>query len=230
MDLLMKQVNQYPDISNKIAHLIIEPLIATLHRTIESNNHAMQVNMINLLDLVLNQCNILGEFRAPSAEEQGFTMDSNMLCLNIFSSQGLVDSIILGLQCDIGFVRSKYIKFIEMYVPYLRNFARSHESFRETFKMQIQNLLQCMCDLLRRVDVTPFSKVGRKYESAASKDKIREQAAAGEGKAQQINQEQDIVALIEGLRRILFTCLDIPIEDDKNVADDEGQDGLNEEE
>jgi hypothetical protein len=137
MDLLMKQVNQYPDISNKIAHLIIEPLIATLHRTIESNNHAMQVNMINLLDLVLNQCNILGEFRAPSAEEQGFTMDSNLLCLNIFSGKGLIDSIILGLQCDIGFVRSKYIKFIEMYVPYLRNFARSHENFRETFKMQI---------------------------------------------------------------------------------------------
>jgi hypothetical protein len=37
-----------------------------------------------------------------------------------------------------------------------------------------------MCDLLRRVDVTPFSKVGRKYESAAGKDKIRELVATGE--------------------------------------------------
>jgi hypothetical protein len=187
MDLLLKSVSQYPQISNKIAHLIIEPLTATLHHTIERNNHAMQVNMINLLDLVLNHCYIQGDFKSSGPEEQPIALDSNQLCLSIFAGKELIDSILLGLNCDVGFVRSKYIKFIEMYVPYLRDFARRHESYRETFKTQMQNLLQCMCDLLKRVDVTSYSKASRKYDGAASKDLIREYTV--ENKSKFISQE-----------------------------------------
>jgi len=57
MELILKQVQKYSDISNKIAHLIITPLINTFHHVIVKKNFAMQVNIINLLDLILNECN-----------------------------------------------------------------------------------------------------------------------------------------------------------------------------
>ena len=44
----------------KIAHVIIKPLIETFYHVIENKNYAMQVNIINLLDLILNECNFLG--------------------------------------------------------------------------------------------------------------------------------------------------------------------------
>lgn len=50
----------------------------------------------------------------------------------------------------------KFIKFSEMYVPYLRKFAKDHENFRKDFEKQIINLLTCMCNLLKKVDVSSF--------------------------------------------------------------------------
>jgi hypothetical protein len=57
MELILKQVEKYGSISNKIAHLIIGPLINTFHHVILKRNYAMQVNIINLIDLILNECN-----------------------------------------------------------------------------------------------------------------------------------------------------------------------------
>jgi len=60
MELLLKQYVKYPSISTKIAHAIIKPLIDTFYHVIERKNYAMQVNIINLLDLILNECNFQG--------------------------------------------------------------------------------------------------------------------------------------------------------------------------
>jgi hypothetical protein len=57
MELILKQVEKYSTISNKIAHIIIKPLIETFYHVIKNKNYAMQVNIINLLDLILNECN-----------------------------------------------------------------------------------------------------------------------------------------------------------------------------
>ena len=57
MELILKQVQKYGVKSNKIAHTIIGPLINTFYHVIEKKNYAMQVNIINLLDLILNECN-----------------------------------------------------------------------------------------------------------------------------------------------------------------------------
>lgn len=69
----------------------------------------------------------------------------------------LLESIKSGLQCDISFVRLKYIKFVEMYVPYLKAFAKDHESFRADFVTIVKELLGELCTLLQRVDVSSFS-------------------------------------------------------------------------
>jgi hypothetical protein len=57
MELILKQVAKYSTISNKIAHYIISILIETFYHVIKNKNYAMQVNIINLLDLILNECN-----------------------------------------------------------------------------------------------------------------------------------------------------------------------------
>lgn len=62
-----------------------------------------------------------------------------------------------------SFVRQKFIKFVEMYVPYMRNFTKDRESFKDDFKIHIEKLMDCFCELLKRVDVSFFSsskKVG----------------------------------------------------------------------
>jgi len=78
-------------------------------------------------------------------------------CIVIFSDKKLIDSIILGLKCDQGFVRQKFIKFVEMLVPYLRKFTKENDTFKDEFKVQIEKLIDCFCNLLRRVDVSFFS-------------------------------------------------------------------------
>jgi hypothetical protein len=51
-----------------------------------------------------------------------------------------------------------------MYVPYLRKFTRENEScFKDDFRPQIEKLIDCFCELLKKVDVSFFSssrKVG----------------------------------------------------------------------
>lgn len=60
MELILKQVEKYNSISNKISHIIVQPLIETFYHVIKKKNYAMQVNIINLLDLIFNECNFQG--------------------------------------------------------------------------------------------------------------------------------------------------------------------------
>jgi len=60
MELILKQLNKYFSVSNKIAHVIMDPLITTFYHVIEKKNYAMQVNIINLIDSILNECNFQG--------------------------------------------------------------------------------------------------------------------------------------------------------------------------
>ena len=57
MELILKQVEKYSSFSNKISHIIIEPLIDTFYNVILKKNYAMQVNIINLLDLIFKEGN-----------------------------------------------------------------------------------------------------------------------------------------------------------------------------
>ena len=158
------------------------------------------------------------------------TIDSTAMCMMIFRDGQLIASIIEGLMCDISFVRMKYIKFVEMYVPYLRKFAKDHEGFRKDLEEQMMMLINCMCNLLKRVDVSSFSKASKKTH-IFGKDQIRKNDEVGDLK-NPINQEQDIIAIIDGFKKVLFTCLDIKEEDETGAANQEENvdEFLNEEE
>lgn len=156
MELLLKQFVKYSSDSMKIAHVIIKPLIETFYHVIENKNYAMQVNIINLLDLIMNECNFLGTVLDNQSDRNQQT-DARQKCIAIFKDSKLIDAIILGLQCDVSFVRQKFIKFVEMYVPYLRKFTRENENFKQIFQIHIELLMDCHCKLLKRVDVSFFS-------------------------------------------------------------------------
>jgi hypothetical protein len=60
MELILKQVHKYSNYSNKIAHTVIKPLITTFYNVIRKENYAMQVNIINLIDIIFQECNFQG--------------------------------------------------------------------------------------------------------------------------------------------------------------------------
>lgn len=98
-------------------------MIETFYEVVKKKSLAMQDNIINILDFMLNKCNIKGHKMNNEAE-------SKQKCLEIFKNSQFINAIIMGLKCDSSFVRLKFIKFVEMYVPYLRKFDQSPE-FRE---------------------------------------------------------------------------------------------------
>lgn len=128
----MKQVEKHGSISNKIAHVIIKPLIDTFYHLIERKNYAMQVNILNLLHLILCECNFQGQRNENSQSRESEVIRAK--CIGIFSDKKLIDSIIMGLKCDQGFVRQKFIKFVEMLVPYLRKFTKENDAFKDDFR------------------------------------------------------------------------------------------------
>ena len=63
----------------------------------------------------------------------------------------------MGLKSDVSFVRQKFIKFVEMLVPYMRKFTKENDSFKDSFKQNIIRLVDVFCELLQKVDVSFFS-------------------------------------------------------------------------
>ena len=157
MELILKQVEKYSSFSNKISHIIIEPLIDTFYNVILKKNYAMQVNIINLLDLIFKEGNFQGaKIDAFSYKEQ--QEDSKLKCIMIFKNSKLIDCIIMGLKSEVSFVRQKFIKFVEMYIPYLRKFTKENDKFKDDFRLHVMRLIDCFCELLKKVDVQFFSK------------------------------------------------------------------------
>jgi hypothetical protein len=226
---------------------------------IKKKNYAMQVNIINLLDLIFNECNFQGH-KQDSLGNKDQAIESQLNCANIFKNSKLIDAIILGLRSEQSFVRQKFIKFVEMYVPYLRKFTRENETFKDDFRIQIEKLIDCFCELLKRVDVSFFSssrKIGQLLQpiqktegaftdqinnpsrstSVKKMNSINTRLSFGENVGGNdnlenlvINQESDIVLIIGGLQCIINTCLDIKSDGSQLDEEQNDDDDLNEEE
>ena len=69
----------------------------------------------------------------------------------------MLQSIKDGLSSNLSFVRQKFIRFVEMLIPYMRKFTKENESFKDTYKMYISDLMKIFCELLKKVDITFFS-------------------------------------------------------------------------
>lgn len=150
LQLILRHVEKYQDLSNKLAHRILDKLIDTFYDVIQKRNLAMQDNILNLLDFILNKSNIKG---TKTDREQ----ESIQRCVKIFKESKLIRAIILGLKCDSSFVRLKFINFVEMYVPFLRQLTREIDKFQEILKEHIKQLMDCFLDLMKHVDVSSIS-------------------------------------------------------------------------
>jgi len=228
LELILKQVEKYFNHSHRIAHIIIEPLINTFHHVIERKNYAMQVNIINLLDLILNECNFQGS-KGDTSNNAFKDEDAKQRCAAILRSEKLLEAIKMGLESDVSFVRQKFIKFVEMLVPYMRRMTKEYDQFKDSFKKYIDTLIDVFCWLLSKVDISFFShSVGTQnvsnlktdYNDSADKNpgtqsrksNVRQSMTDQEGNpfdTLRINQEADIVLIIGGLQVIINTCLDI---------------------
>ena len=52
MELILKSLEAHPETSNKIAHIIVDPILRTFKQVIDNQNHAMQVHLLNLLKVI----------------------------------------------------------------------------------------------------------------------------------------------------------------------------------
>ena len=52
MELILKSLENHPEVSNEIAHLIVEPILRTFSQVIDNQNNAMQVHLLNLLKVI----------------------------------------------------------------------------------------------------------------------------------------------------------------------------------
>jgi hypothetical protein len=229
LELILKQVEKYSTHSHRIAHIIIEPLINTFHHVIEKKNYAMQVNIINLIDLILNEGNFQGSKGDTNSAFKD--EDSKQRCAAILRSEKLLEAIKMGLESDVSFVRQKFIKFVEMLVPYMRKMTKEYDQFKDSFKKYIDTLIDVFCQLLSKVDISFFSHTvstnlnkndfmdpgDKNPGSLARKSQIRK-SMTGEREFDtggnpfdtlRINQEADIILIIGGLQVIINTCLDI---------------------
>ena len=144
MELILKQVSgeKFSSFSNKISQKIIEPLIESFYKVIQidsSEMQPMQVNIINLLELIFNHCNFKGtktdnysepDQRAKSIEKQAKILEN---LRHDRQQPMLIRAIIKGLQSPVSFIRQKFIKFVIMFVPYLKDFAKSYDSYKKDF-------------------------------------------------------------------------------------------------
>ena len=90
MELILKQVEKHGNISNRIAHMIVKPLIDTFHHLIEKNNYAMQVNILNLLHLIFNDCNFQGN-KNDNAANKIEMEEIKTKCAVVFSDKNLIE-------------------------------------------------------------------------------------------------------------------------------------------
>ena len=96
MELILKSLENHPEISNKIAHLIVDPILRTFNQVIDNQSNAMQVHLLNLLKVIFFHCN----FQTPTSIPQ---------CERIFKDPKLIGSIIKGIKNEVSFVRLHFI-------------------------------------------------------------------------------------------------------------------------
>lgn len=140
MELVLKSLEQHKKESADISHLIIRPILKTFRQNIENKNNAMQVNMLNLLKVLLFQSNFLEQ-----AKEKQYVA--------LYKSSYLIDSLVLGMKNEVSFVRMHFIQFVCELIQPMNQILQKQQEFANHMK----SLMECFCELLKKVDVTIYS-------------------------------------------------------------------------
>ena len=88
-------------------HLIITPIIKTLRTAIDNSNNAQQVHVLNLLRVILFECN----FYNPNLKKKNDAGTAAYLqnAENLFEKKFFLKCIVDGMKNEVNFVRYHYI-------------------------------------------------------------------------------------------------------------------------
>jgi len=94
-------------VSTELTHLVVNPLADALQQAIDNGNNAMQVHLINLLNILLEA----NDFYSPDFESQADKKEVVQHARKLFEEGFLVECIRMGMQNKVSFVRGAYINF-----------------------------------------------------------------------------------------------------------------------
>ena len=109
MEQILRAINQYKDLSQEITHLIITPIVKTLRTSIDNSNNAQQVHILNLLRVILFECNFYSPNLAKRNDQVSTIIMQN--AKNLFGEKLFLNCIVDGMKNEVNFVRYHYIQF-----------------------------------------------------------------------------------------------------------------------
>ena len=203
LELILKSSKETGVVS-MVAHGIIQRILQALSTAIEKQDNAMQVQLLNLIKVILFECN----FR-----------EENEKCCEILSSELFSDILVNGMNNQVSYVRKHFIEFVVQCVPMITEMLAEEEAVYPVEKMVI-----CLTGILRNVDLSMYGEdsegtVVSKAPQSSKDQKIRatllikkqDQKAfqTNSGDNLVINSELDIQIIIEGIKTIIYHCLHI---------------------
>ena len=126
-------------IATQIAHLIIDPVLKALYASILKRDNAMQVQLLNLLKVILFECQFAKDMES---------------CRKILStSKTFKDILTQGLLNPVAYVRQHFIEFVVYLVPMMKRLLEEVE-----IKDTISDIIVCMVKILRQVDLRMYGE------------------------------------------------------------------------
>ena len=120
MELVIRSISQYSGLCSEIMHMIIQPLVATLRTSIDNENAAQQVILLNLLKVILFENERL--FFSPRflQSEKEATREHAESARRLFEDPDFFKIFTDGLMNKQAFVRYHYIAFVQKLVPLMQ--------------------------------------------------------------------------------------------------------------
>lgn len=203
LELILKS-SKDTSVSTEVAHEIVLRILKSLSTAIEKHDNAMQVQLLNLLKVILFECN----FR-----------ENEEHCREVLALEMFADILVQGLRNQVSYVRQHFVEFIIQIVPMITEELSETESV-----IPVKKLVISMIELLRRVDLSMYGEdsegtVIKKEPTSQSDHRLRatilirkqDQRSANSHNTESmvINSELDIQHIILGIKSIVYHCLDI---------------------
>lgn len=144
MELILKSVEPYKELAQEVSHIIVMPVIRTLRQSINAANEAQQVHLLNLLKVILFECNFFSLQAARRGENQPYVQNAK----EIFSDELLLKCICDGMNQELSYVRNAFIEFSIKLVPFMRDVIDAKVMSKHSI-----TLLDRYCKLLLQSDV-----------------------------------------------------------------------------
>jgi hypothetical protein len=125
MELILRSINQYKELVQEITHLIIKPVVKTLRCAIDNSNNAQQVHLLNLLRVILFECNFHNQNLTKKGDAASIAFVQN--AKDIIEKPLFLQCIVDGMKNEVNFVRYHYIQFAQKIVPYMKQIATPHQ-------------------------------------------------------------------------------------------------------